>query len=198
MSSLAAELLARMKTLSLSSSQSCSGSSPVSSRTVATESCEAGFDELAGGEVHRHPPGPARVAPLPGLHAGRAYRPRADRDDHAGLLGELEEVARSQEAARRMFPTQERLDADDRVAGELVDRLVMQDELAPLERGTQIGFELEAPSGFFDEVVVEVVPVRAALPLGAVHRGIGVAQQRGGIGVFAGFPVDGRDADAQR
>ena len=95
-----------------------------------------------------------------------------------------------QEATRRVLPAQERLDADDRVAGELVDGLVVQDELAAFERAGQFGFELESPRRLRDEPVVEAVPVRAALLLGAVHRGIGVAQQRRRVRVLHRIAVE--------
>ena len=50
-----------------------------------------------------------------------------------------------------MLPAQERLDADDGVARELVDWLVVQDELAAFERGNEIGFELEPAGGLLNE-----------------------------------------------
>ena len=159
---------------------------------------EPGFCELPCREVHRHPTRPTGVLPAPRLDASGAHRPRADGDDQAGLLGGLQELAGPQESARRMFPPEERLDAHDGASCELVDRLVVKDELAALERGHQTRFELESPRGLLDQHVVESMPPGPSASLGPVHRSVGVAQQRRRIGVLDGRAVDGRDPDARR
>ena len=71
---------------------------------------------------------------MPGDHlpAGLAQRALAERLDHAGLLGDRDELGRRNQAARRIAPAQQRLDAAG-PAGLHVDlRLVDEEKLAIL------------------------------------------------------------------
>jgi hypothetical protein len=77
------------------------------------------------------------------LPAGLAQHPAADRHDQAGLLGERDELERRHEPALGVVPAHERLDAGDPAVVELDDRLVVELELAVLERALQVGLELE-------------------------------------------------------
>ena len=54
-----------------------------------------------------------RLRPRRRLAAGLAQDPFADRDDEAALLGERNEVAGRDQAALRMLPAHQRLEADD-------------------------------------------------------------------------------------
>ena len=101
----------------------------------------------------------------------------ADVDDEAVLLGDRDEVVRGHQPACRVLPAHERLEGHDAVLGERDDRLVLHHELVFLQRAAQIGLELEPGHrrrvhlGFVDAVAA------FALALGAVHRGVGVAQE---------------------
>ena len=83
-----------------------------------------------------------------------SHHPLADRLDQAGLLGERDEVERGHEPAVGVLPADQRLDADHRhaVAARLQrgvracqvdDRLVVEDELVPVDGLAQAGDHLE-------------------------------------------------------
>src|SRR6185437_14335306 len=101
----------------------------------------------AHGQIAAEPSPPAR-----GLPARLLEHPAPDLDDLTGLLGEPDEVGRLEQAARRMLPANECLDANDAPALELDDGLVVEDELVLDAGSAQIRDELEAP----DEVVVHL------------------------------------------
>ena len=105
-----AALASVMRADSVISSHTQSGSMPLSSMADATAPTRPWRAELAGREVHRHLDGGRRrrhrPAPPPGhvverlLHDGRA-----DRDDEARLLGEVDEVAGRDHARDRGGPS---------------------------------------------------------------------------------------------
>ena len=78
------------------------------------------------------------VRPGRRLGAGGAQHPFADRHDQPGLLGQRDEVGRRDTAARRAVPAHQRLEAGDPVFRQVVQRLVVQLELAALQREPQI------------------------------------------------------------
>ena len=102
----------------------------------------------------------------------------AERHDQAGLLGERDELERGDAAAVRMVPAHERLDGDGLAGGEVDDRLVLDDELALLDRALELGLEVVAAD---DRVAHRRRRRRAkrrlAGLLGLVHRHVGVADQ---------------------
>src|SRR6185295_17665109 len=103
--------------------------------------------ELARREVDRH--ADVRVIRELGLEvhrvaAGRLQDPEPERDDQAGLLGERDEVERRDEAALRVLPADERLEAVDRAGLQRDERLVVERELAVLERPRKVALELQA------------------------------------------------------
>ena len=151
--------------------------------------------ELARREVDRDPQ--ARMPRLPRLRlrAGFAQHPFADRHDEAGLLGERDELGRRHQPMVRLLPAQQRLGADDAAAGEVDLRLVVQRELAALERAAQVGLGRQAAAHALVHLRAEELVVAAPRFLGVVHRGVGVAHQR-----LRGVAVVGieRDADAGR
>ena len=57
-----------------------------------------------------------------------------ERDDQAGVLGERDELDRGDAAAARVVPAHERLDRDRLAGREVHDRLVLDDQLALLDR----------------------------------------------------------------
>ena len=59
-----------------------------------------------------------------------AQHPAAERHDQPALLGERDELVRRDDAARRVLPAHERLDADELAGREVDDRLVVARQLA--------------------------------------------------------------------
>ena len=129
-----------------------------------------------------------RAGPQRGLAGGLAQDPAAQRDDQAGLLGQRDELARAEEAARRVLPADQRLEAGDAAEVEVDDRLVVQDQLLVLDRALELLAAVEALDGVDVHVVGEDRAAVGAGGLGGVHGEVGVAQQ-----VVAG--LGGGDAD---
>ena len=129
------------------------------------------------------------------LTAGLLERPLADRHDEAGLLGQVDELVRADEPALRVLPAQECLEAGDPPLLQLDDRLVVQAQLAALERAVQVVAGAQVADGAV--VRLDRVELGASAPglLGAVHGGVGVAEQRLGRLELAARE---RDADAAR
>ena len=87
--------------------------------------------------------GHALVPPGRGLRAGAVHDPVGEPDDELGRLGGGHERARRQEAAHRVLPADERLDARDRAVGGADLGLVVEDELAVVDRVPELGHERE-------------------------------------------------------
>ena len=105
---------------SVISSHSRSAGNPVSASTDDHESQKPGLGQLLGRDVDRHRRqraaasggGPAAdPAARPGGSASRSTH-GAEVDHQAALLGQVDELRRRQEAARRVLPPHQRLGAD--------------------------------------------------------------------------------------
>jgi hypothetical protein len=90
---------------------------------------EALAPELERGDVHRHADLVACGLLARRLTTGLAEHPAPDRDDLARLLGQWYELVGGHDAALGVVPADQRLRADDRLAVEVEDRLVEQEEL---------------------------------------------------------------------
>ena len=134
--------------------------------------------------------GPARR-----LRARLADHPRADRDDQPGVLGDRDELDRRDQPARRMVPADQRLERADAVVLEVEQGLVVELELAALEREPQVGFELPPLLRSLVEAFLEEGVGAAARFLGAIEREVGVAQKRLAVAAVVGSD---RDPDAGR
>ncbi len=84
-----------------------------------------------------------------------------------------------------MQPARQRLDPDDAPAGQLEDGLIVDAQVALLERSPQVGLHLQAPGDTLMHGRLEDLEARLAVGLGLVHRDVGVAEQ-----VFSGVAVD--------
>ena len=122
--------------------------------------------------------------------------PAGQQPHHRGLLGDPDQLLRADQAAVRVLPAQQRLDADH-LAGRDGDlRLVEERDpvvgAVVLQRAAQVG-EQGQPVG---RVVVGVGAVDrdlVAALLRVVHRGLGLAQQRGAVAAVLGcsaMPID--------
>src|SRR6185295_1898330 len=152
--------------------------------------------ELAGREVDAYPEVRPIQADLPvaSLAAGLAEDPAADRDDVAGLLGEVDPFAGHEDGPVRRLPADEGLDSDDCGRAEVDDRLVVEAELvALLDAAEALG-----PGGPFGGTVTEArledLGAAARRLLRRVHRDVGVAEQV--VGRLGAGPEG--DADARR
>ena len=132
--------------------------------------------------------------PAPRVAARLLQYPGADRQDQAGLLGGGDEVDRANQAALGVVPAQQGLGATHGAGGQVDLGQEAQDELAAVQGAAQRDLGLVAACGArAHALVVDLVHAAAAL-LGAVHGGVGLAQQRLGVlGALGGQ----RDPDAR-
>ena len=93
---------------------------------------------ISGGAVR---PGVAPRAWPGGRRVSRTHRPSGS--DEAGLLGERDERQRRDQAAGRVLPADERLEPDDPVGREVDQRLVVEAQLAALDRAPQVVLEVD-------------------------------------------------------
>src|SRR4029077_21219455 len=97
------------------------------------------------------------------------------------LFGQADEIGRHHEAAFGMVPADQALGADDRAAGEIGERLVMQRELAAVERAAQRFAQRAALREAFGELIAEEAYRSGARAFGAVERGACVVFERVGV-----------------
>ena len=131
------------------------------------------------------------------LPAGRVAQrllehPLTDPLDHPALLGDRDELGRHHQAALRVIPAHQRLDARDAFVAEIHDGLIHDAQLVEVERAPQLVLGAPTRERAHPQVVVEDVVASATALLCAVHRRVGVAQQ--GVGLL--MAVSQRDADA--
>ena len=183
------------RTCSVTSTESAAAGSPCSDSIAATTSGRSRLAQVARREVDRDAEVGAVARMRGGGDARFAQHPAVDRDDRAALLRDRDERRRRDHAARAVVPAHERLAADDpavtrgrpsagtraraRRAITAWRRVVFERE--PVARG-----RLASTRSYSAQPV-------AAEPLRAVHRGVGVRDERLGVA-----PVLGEDrcADA--
>ena len=96
-------------------------------------------------------------------------------------------------AALRMLPAHQRLEADD-LAVDARLRLIVQGQFAVLDRRSQFLLQHAPLAQPLIHVGLEEAEHAAPFRLGAIERGVGVADQRGGVGAI---DREYGDADAQ-
>ena len=117
------------------------------------------------------------VGPKGGFLERRTQYPLADFADDSRFLGERYELGRRNGSARRMLPADESLESGDLFSRGTDDRLVMNRELAALDRLPEIVFKQLALGGLaVHRRLVETV-LAAPRPFGGVEREIGIADQ---------------------
>ena len=123
--------------LSVISSWSRSGGRPVCGQQPATSShqspgactCRTARLTLTNGA------GPAVGRPALGLPARLGEHPAAEPDDQPGLLGQPDEAAGAQHPQLGVPPADQRLHPEQRAVAQRGQRLVVQEELAPVQGG---------------------------------------------------------------
>ena len=148
--------------------------------------------QLARGHVHRDAHRAAVRAPAGALAARLLQHPPADVDDQPRLLQQRDEVVGLHEAARTAVPADQRLDARGRHPLQVERRLVEQEELVALERAAQLHLQLHAALHAVVHARLEHHVAVLAVPLGAVHRDVGVAQEVIDARALAGGHADAR------
>ena len=145
------------------------------------EGGEVGPLQLAARDVGRDRQPFARGA----VGGGRAQQlaralehPLADGDDDAGLLRDAQEVAGHDEAPHRVVPAQQRLDRDPAAGGEVELGLEQHPQLVLLQRAPERALGQQPGHRLGVHGLVEQLVAGTAAALGAVHRGVGVLQQR--------------------
>ena len=131
-------------------------------------------DRLIATGSARHPAARPRFQ----LGAYCADNPLADRDDHAGFLQQRHEFPGQYQPVVRAPPAQQRFESGDLAALQVRFRLVINQELPPLQRAPQAVFKIQPvhrAGVHLPREELEVVPARI---LGAVHRGIRILDQR--------------------
>ena len=154
--------------------------------------------ELLGRDLDRHADPMPRHVPGRGAAAGLLQGEAADRHDQAGFLGQRDEVRRGEDALLGMAPADQRLEADDAAAAEVVDRLVEQEELTLGERRVQLGLEHGAALDDRAHVRVEQRVSILSGGLGGDERQLCVAQQVVGGGVATEGDADAGGEDEAR
>ncbi len=119
--------------------------------------------------------------------------PFAQLHDQARFLGERDEIVGRDDAAGRMVPADQRLEADQALVGGVDQRLVEQAELLGLDAGAHVLLELEPVLGLVLHVGVEEAAGAAALVLRLVEREIGLLDE-----VVDALAVDRAEGAADR
>ena len=145
---------------------------------IADRRQELAVAQLCRREVDRDGKIPAPLPPGRGLTTGLAQHPGAERPDQAVGLGRRDELARRHQPAFGMVPAHQGLDADQAPARELQLRLVVQHELAPLQRLAQLALEPAACLRFLVHRRLEEAELVAAVRLGPVEGELGMLEQR--------------------
>ncbi len=139
---------------------------------------QTGMAELDGRQVHRHAPAMMPlVQPLTHLTASLSKYPLTNGDDQAGLFRQADEAVRQQQALLRVLPAQQRF-GTDRLAGLGVELgLIMQAELALLQRHAQVLQQLQLLARVAVHRHIEEAVTVLSGALGMVHGSVGITQQ---------------------
>lgn len=99
---------------------------------------QCGVEQRAGRDVDSYLHRDARIEPRTDLCQREIDHLQCERADQTGLLGELDELRRWQQASGRVVPSHERLYPADRLLRERHLRLEVHDQLVSLDRLTQL------------------------------------------------------------
>src|SRR5260221_8705364 len=114
--------------------------------------------------------------PFAYLPASFPQIPPAQLPYEACFLGNRNEFLRPEQAALRMLPSQQSLEADDVSGGEVDNRLVKIAKLFPLEGMTEIRLQLQSCHHAGPHICVKHLVAGFAERLSSIHGGVGIAQ----------------------
>jgi hypothetical protein len=135
------------------------------------------------------------AAPRGRVGDGLVQHPQRQRLDQLGLLGQGNEVPGRDHAQAGVLPAHQCLDRDDLVGRELQDRLVVQDELAVVDRDLEVAHQLLAPTALLLRGQLAVGQDARTAALGLVHGRVGMLGQGERVRAVLGIQ---RDAEAAR
>ena len=138
---------------------------------------------------------PERAPPGRQLLAGVAQHPRSDGIDQARFFGDGDDLVGRDGAPRRVVPSQQRLDGDEAVGGQIDYRLEGHRQAVVIERLAQLADQREPLLQLRSHLLVEDGVAVLARLLGLVHGDVGVGDKRLDRG---GRVVGHDDADAGR
>ncbi|MNG93821.1 hypothetical protein D3C79_528030 [compost metagenome] len=124
------------------------------------------------------------------LPAGLLQHPVAQFEDGAVFFGEVDEVLRGHLAKGRVAPADQCFGTDQALRLEAELGLIAQAHLVAFDGAAQLVFKRDALAGLDGEVLGVGFDAIAPLGLGAVHGGIGVANQRGNVAAVLGVQTD--------
>ena len=142
--------------------------------------------------------GMSSAVPLDDLAARVAQHARAERLDHAGLLGDRDELVGPDHAALGIAPAQQRLDAARAARLHLDLRLVDEEELVVHQAAAHVGLELQPQLDARVHVGREEAVRVAARVLGRVHRGVGLLDEADAVLRVARIERDADRASQRR
>ena len=149
--------------------------SPTASNVCATETGKSDWARCRG-EMLTQTAAPsvhevASIASLP-------KHPLTHVGDQATLLGNAHERSRFEQTVHRMLPANQGLTGLDRPVGQPHDRLVVDPQLAFVQRAGELRLERQIMQRDGLRGLVEDVDPGTSLLLRAIHRGIGLVEQR--------------------
>ena len=136
---------------------------------------EMAIAQLHRRDVDRHGEPPALLPPEPCLPARLAQHPRPEWTDQGVGLGQRDELVWQQQPALGVVPADQRLGTGEAAAAKIKLRLVVQYELAALQRQAQLTLQPSTRLRLRVHVWFEEGEPVPALRLGAVEREVGVA-----------------------
>ncbi len=137
---------------------------------------QAEVEQVGRAEVDGDAEVAAAQAQAPDLVERAVEHERGQRAREPALLDQRQEVHGPEQPALRVLPAHERLDAAHVAAAQLGLRLVVEDELAGLERRAELADQRE-PLAAVAVAAGEVDLVAGAHALGLVHGDVGALQQ---------------------
>ena len=177
---------------SVSSMTSRPGARPLSAQRARHQAGQVALVELDRGQVDADRQRRlAAFVPPGGLAAGLAQHPFADRHDHAGLLGQRDEVQRRDDAVLGVLPADQGLQAGDLLGAQVHDRLVPQLELVPHDGPAQVRLHLQPGLELVLHGRLEQLEAILAQLLRLVHGQVGADHQLLGV-----VPADLAEGDA--
>ncbi len=148
-------------------------------------------EQARGGDVDRHGQSWPRGPPFGALFEGLVEHHRGERAHQPGLFGERQELQRRNIPKPWVRPADQGLDRHDLPGGEVDLGLVVQLELALLDRRLELLGETHAVAAPIEVLLVDGEVL--ATDLRAIHGNVGAAQQVLGVRRVAG---NEGDADA--
>ncbi len=133
------------------------------------------------------------MLPRPSLAARRAEHPAPEVDDESGLVGEADELVRSDHAEPRMPPAHQRLGSGDALRLHVDQWLEQQEQFLALDRVPQRVFEAQVVAVVVDRSGDVAAHARGSQLLRREHRLLGAMEQA--VRVAAVVRID---ADADR